>query len=291
MTITEIKISSWNELKNIISEFNPVKDNELNKFWCFRGQENSKWGLSSSLERGELYVSEKSLLDKFKRYAHLYTDVKKIGSTLEWLSLMQHHGAPTRLLDWTKSPYIATFFALNNTAVAKGFSVLWAVNTFPLMDELRRKFKKNKRFSFLGDEKYFFQNLISDKDFTNLFLTDWNEEGNEFFPYVLPVIPYHSHQRITIQQGLFLCPTRTSSKLSYITFEQNLIKAFEHNEMEDSVKKFLIPKKLKAEIINELNYMNINDATLFPGLDGFSKFIGKEALLYHDNYKAKYHLK
>lgn len=294
MNITEIKISNWDELKTLISEFNPMKNiSGLNSFWCFRGQGDSKWGLSTSLERNGLYLNEKSLLDKFKRNAHLYTNIKEIDSTLEWLSLMQHHGTPTRLLDWTKSPYIATFFALNSTVVEKGYSALWAINTFPLMDKLRQKFKRNKRYFFVGEERYFFENLITDKQFVNLFLTDWNEEGNEFFPHVLPVIPYHSHKRITIQQGLFLCPTRVAVKTIPIetTFEQNLTLAFEGLNMEESVKKYLIPKKLKAEIISELNYMNINDATLFPGLDGFARFLGKEALLQHEDDKGKYMIK
>jgi len=48
----------------------------------------------------------------------------------------------------------------------------------------------------------------------------------------------------------------------------------------------LIPVELKPKIIMELNHMNINDATLFPGIEGYSKFLKKQYSLDNERRKA-----
>jgi hypothetical protein len=62
----------------------------------------------------------------FKRKAHQFLHhVPALDDDLQWLALMQHHGAPTRLLDLTWSPYVAAFFALE---CATGDAAVWAFN-------------------------------------------------------------------------------------------------------------------------------------------------------------------
>src|SRR5205823_7935870 len=71
---------------------------------------------------------EQHLLRQFQRRLHQYVSViPEVDDTLEWLALMQHHGAPTRLLDWTKSPFVAVYFAVE-TATARTPSAVWIVN-------------------------------------------------------------------------------------------------------------------------------------------------------------------
>jgi len=77
--------------------------------WVFRGQGNHSWGLTSSLERQVTNLGldqsdapdiERGLLRRFKRQCHQYVDsVPRDNERLEWMALMQHHGAPTRILD------------------------------------------------------------------------------------------------------------------------------------------------------------------------------------------------
>jgi FRG domain-containing protein len=102
--------------------------------WAFRGQENERWTLEPSLERlAHCYKDitaddEMYALRAFKRRAHHYLrDLPGKRDELEWLALLRHHGAPTRLLDWTRSPYVAAFFA---TAEAndKYNSAIWAID-------------------------------------------------------------------------------------------------------------------------------------------------------------------
>ena len=86
--------------------------------YLFRGQRDSRWELQTTLERYtppnmKASDAELRLLHEFKRRAHTYLQPQHIPAkddSGEWLALMQHFGAPTRLLDVTESPYVAVYF-------------------------------------------------------------------------------------------------------------------------------------------------------------------------------------
>ena len=64
---------------------------------------------------------------EFQRRAHHYlNDVPPLGECIEWLALIQHYSGPTRLLDFTHSPYVAAFFAMEK---AEHDAVVWAIDT------------------------------------------------------------------------------------------------------------------------------------------------------------------
>ncbi len=121
------KFSSWDD-------FTDKMAGPTYKGWAFRGQADSTWRLMSTLGRYlNAYIAEKHWEDQeerinrlFQRKAHLFlTHIPDPADTFQWLALMQHHGAPTRLLDFTWSPYVAAFFALER-ATKEG--VVWALN-------------------------------------------------------------------------------------------------------------------------------------------------------------------
>lgn len=97
--------------------------NELPNNFIYRGQADAAWPLKSSLERviGAEWSAEKAqkfedyALQQFRSKFHLYDhENSHPASKLAWLSVMQHYGVPTRLLDFTESPYIALYFALES---------------------------------------------------------------------------------------------------------------------------------------------------------------------------------
>ena len=91
----------------------------------FRGQGNIKWKLLPYLAReGSLLKAEGSLIARFKQDATLLID-RHQEREWDWLTIMQHHGAPTRLLDWTESPLVALYFSVYEQFKSDG--ALWSM--------------------------------------------------------------------------------------------------------------------------------------------------------------------
>jgi len=113
---SEVPVDDWQHAKATLRTF-PLS-------WIFRGQSKGDWLLVTSLERATSWapgsLTENIISDAFRRQAHNYVASHSLPKdTLEWWALMHHHGAPTRLLDWTESAYVAAFFALDeaNSAI------------------------------------------------------------------------------------------------------------------------------------------------------------------------------
>src|SRR5262245_30744213 len=103
--------------------------------WIYRGQRCSDWQIKSSIERffeREAISTirrekvETELRRDFMRAYHHYGDhIPREERVIEWASLMQHHGAPTRFADFTYSLYIAAYFALE---AADGDCAVWCID-------------------------------------------------------------------------------------------------------------------------------------------------------------------
>ena len=134
---------SWYKSKTIntwpyLSSFLVQRKREWGNDWIFRGQQDSAWGLETSLERAsvrrfgirhkELPEIEAKLLREFKRHSIPYREnFPSDEDLLEWIALMQHHGTPTRLQDWTYSLYVALFFAVESAAPGQE-AAIWCIN-------------------------------------------------------------------------------------------------------------------------------------------------------------------
>ncbi|ASI90781.1 FRG domain-containing protein [Vibrio mediterranei] len=109
----EVRVKSFSELHDALSEYR--KDNR----WVFRGHGDIGWELIP--KAGRKPYSEKDDLDYFdawKRRAVEFISGEKPQNDWEWLAIAQHHGLPTRLMDWTYNPLVAAYFATLDVSTA-----------------------------------------------------------------------------------------------------------------------------------------------------------------------------
>lgn len=281
---------SWSDIYKSYMKFS-----ESGKQWIFRGQESSGWRLRSTLERAivkyglgtkdfpnpckkdylrenllyqgilkqglqgrdqhDAYNIELALLRKFKRQCFLYTSQPpEDENIMEWLALMRHYLAPTRLIDWTYSFFVALFFAIEN---ASSNAAIWALDTDWLQEQVGKYFP-DERDIFDRDQH------IKKETFKELFTQDKAKA------IVYAVNPYRRNERLSIQQGIFLCPGRID-----IPFEDNLVGLLSKQNARKYFKKLSINLNCttRNEILRHLSGMNVSRAALFPGLEGFARSI------------------
>lgn len=252
--VVQRTIQSWDEFIGIIQGWQGFRN------WCFRGQANTEWSLRSSLSRHievskvseKVWPLQESRIRRiFQRKSHLFLDDLPGNDELEWLALMQHHGAPTRLLDFTWSPYVAAFFALER---ATSDAAIWAVN-LPLLWTIHNRHK----ISGIRVDQ-------ADPRVRNAFESYYSPNRHAF---VWQGDPFRMPQRVVAQSGTFL----VSGHLG-MTIEDILAGYPDSGEL--LVKFVLQTSKLRAEAMASLYSMNITQATLFPGLDGLARSMAYE---------------
>lgn len=262
MTFANNKVEPWDAFIERIKELSTSSDK-----WVYRGH-TEDYELSTSLERAQKYFDikgsdlpgiEEQLIRNFRRRFQGERDEDLNKDKLYCISLMQHHGAPTRLLDFTWSPYIGVFFALESSKnppyKPKDMPVLWCIH----IDWIESEVKKIVDNKLLGgrwcDEKR------NDETFVPMYM---NKRRKQF---VYLENPIRLNTRLVIQQGIFLCPGDISC-----SFEDNLKSLKGWYDKKNVVKiSFDFTKQERKIALQELNRMNINQASLFPGLDGYSR--------------------
>jgi hypothetical protein len=266
----ELKINNWKELIEFFDKFNWSEN--YSRDWIFRGESDDSRAITPSLERlykdnlGSMSQAEKLSLNHFRRR---YRGKFKPNNSLEWLSLMQHYGAPTRLVDFTYSWYIALFFAIESLS-AKNAS-LWCINLQELKNTINIKGINSNAIHPIIFDAY-------EKEVCNLI--DNHSKGYKF---TIPVEPQLLNERIHIQQGLFLINGSWTTKFSDILFEtlkvkstpeeKNLNYVTETKVDEVKIFKLVINNQIKKDLIKELFKMNISRETIYPGIEGFAQSI------------------
>lgn len=306
--MNEIHVENWNHLQSLL--FEDTKDEALGRYrspYVFRGQSDVEYDLRTSLIRlieertedaetppvEEYENIESHLLRNFSKYAH-----REVPSQSVWhlLSVAQHHGLPTRLLDWTFSPLVAAHFATENTRKFDSEGVIWRIDhtkaheqlpeelayvletedsnlfTVDMLDGsvesmLERRGELNDAgtevdatTSVLGIGGKFSKSETTPISFPSLrdSLADFDELG-EFVAFFEPP---SLDERIVNQSALFSVMPGPSLRLDEWLES--------HPEVGD---KIVVPADLKPQIRDYLDQANVTERVLFPGLDGLADWL------------------
>ena len=217
MEISEKKVRSFEAFHEIIANLSGGYE------WIFRGHSDATWQLISRAGRSP-YVrnNERALFNAWKRRAAEY--VNGVGLTdWDWMALAQHHGFPTRLLDWTSNPLVAAYFALRDPHFEND-AVVFALRT--------------------------------DRTFTS------NSDTNPINTKGLGrVRPNAINARISRQHSIFTIHAPVYEKLE------------EQMQSDDSIIKIIIERDVAPRVLSILDRYGVNDSTVFPDLEGLSRYL------------------
>jgi hypothetical protein len=196
---------------------------------------------------------EDQLLREFKRHYHRYSVSSPDWSDdFRWLALIQHHGGPTRLLDFSYSFYAGVYFALRHAGPTTDAG-LWLVDHDGLWGLLQSRLSSEVLAVLNADDG-------KGPESARVLLKE-NHAG------VMPVNPLGVDERMAVQQAVFLMPLDLSR-----TF-QNVLDEYLGNEHQHLAQKWRLQLPLKdlREALNELQRMNLTELSLFPGVDGLAR--------------------
>ncbi len=253
--MNDIRVSSWSELNEQLYEGSWKE--ELRHFrtdFAFRGMSQATRTLQTRLKRlhGDYAEVEGHLLRNLRKYAQ--RNAVPDDLVWNWLALAQHHGLPTRLLDWTYSPYVAMHFVTADLTQYDQDGIIWCVDYVKTNHLLPGKLKAilKKQGSNVFTVDMLSKAAKSLAGFQKLYPTD----------FVIFFEPPSLDDRIVNQYALFTMMSNPSADL-----DQWL------GEHPDLYRRITIPHTLKWEIRDKLDQANITERVLFPGLDGLSRWL------------------
>ena len=246
--------------------------NDLSNNFFYRGQADASWRLMSSLERviGDDWSTEKAQkfedfsLKQFCSKFHLY-DRENIQpeSKLAWLSIMQHYGVPTRLLDFTESPYVALYFALESyNPQSQRDLALYAIDYSAILEQSIQHIRSKD-----GEFKETRATVFDKQDETF-------EKVVDRFSYDIAWVaePKLLNARLDKQAGSFLLSGNRGMRIEEVLGLPLYAAA--------DILKFVIPAELYRGIFPLLRKMNITSKSLYGDLDGLARSIRMQMQIY-----------
>lgn len=251
----EHRIESWEQLNSLL--YGNIFDKRIGRHrspFAYRGLgRTSEELLTSLMSLGpDAAALEGHLLRNFRKYAH--RDAVATDSVWDWLALAQHHGLPTRMLDWSYSPQVAMHFATQDLKDYDKDGVIWCVRYVTIKDSLPKSL--HKMLEQEGSDVFTVELLNQ----SAASLQGLESIQKEPFPMFLE--PPSLDVRIVNQSALFSLMSSPTAKL-----DQWL------DSRPEVYFRVVVPAGLKWEIRDKLDQAGTTERVLFPGLDGLSRWL------------------
>ena len=261
----ELKLNDWKQFVDYV--YQDLLEYEK---YVWRGQRCDDWKLVPTIDRLiqngsvsqlEHHKFQTQHLENFKLAVRgrRGSNPSKICDENDWWALGQHHGLATPLLDWTKSPFVAAFFAFIETGTSQTeYRAIFALHQPTIEEQAKEKcFNENLSRAEQREE--------ADRMGRSLGILNLAKHHAE--PELIFIRPFSDeNQRLLNQSGLF---TRSLTKESIESWVSSNHSAGDKGK---TLIKFLIPNKEREKCLRTLNRMNINPLSLFPDLSGSSKY-------------------
>ena len=260
--ISEVRIETMQQMMELISQqqYRPELKRHRD-LRIYRGENNSAFTLCTSLQRNckshSKYL-EGPMLQNFTKYAVLEEPIIE-DNVWKQMIVGQHHGFPTRLLDWSFSPLMALHFATSESYLDNmdaHDAVVWRIDVHELHDRLPEKYQK-----------------IMQKYCTTVFSVDMLQEVCDSLDQydedmkednMLVIEPPSLDRRIISQYSFF----------TVVPLGMRDIEAFLDTNTHETAR-YVIAKELRWQIRDFLDHQNITERMVYPGLDGLSRWLGR----------------
>ncbi|WP_063780775.1 FRG domain-containing protein [Nonomuraea sp. SBT364] len=246
------EVSSWRDLDDAVARASePRGTGHAHSAMVFRGLARASYTHVSSLSRlrGDYAALERHLVRNFRKYAHC----RRPGSTVwDWLALGQHHGLPTRLLDWTFSPLVALHFATaswpEDDAVLLGVDCHAAHRLLP--EPMRAELDREGALLFTTE---MLAAVAGD-------LPSFDRLSEE--PFLVFFEPPSLDERVVNQSSVLSAMSRPTHQVQeWLGEHPGLWRAWS------------IPAPVKAEVRERLDQAGVTERVLLPGLDGLAAWL------------------
>ena len=261
--MSEVRVESWEQLNECLYEGSWYQPHgRFRSPFAFRGLPDWRYDRRTSLDRlgGRYAPIEDDLLRNFRKYG------SRMESSLQdswwnWLAMGQHHGLPTRLLDWTFSPYVALHFVTTKADLFSTDGVIWCIDFI----KVRRYLPASLKAILKKDDAVFFTAEMLDGFAPTLeeFDARVKRDGQEC---VIFFEPPSLDDRIVNQAALFSMMSSPQLQLEQWLQERE-------GEQPGMFRKIIVPAVLKWEVRDKLDMANITERVMFPGLDGLGAWL------------------
>ena len=255
-------IHTLDEVTALLFEGEQGADGRSRSPFYYRGMPDKDFDISTSLSRncgGMSEMMELPMLESFAKYVSII-DPTINESVWKAMVVGQHHGLPTRLVDWTHSALVALHFSVtevNLEDLSRRDCVVWRIDARELNRKLPGKYRKaleqKKTLSFTLPMLMEVAGSIAEYD------QDMDQES------MVLIEPPSIDQRIVTQYSFFtMLPRGVDDLIPFLD---------QHTE---HTVKYVIDRKLRWELRDILDRLNLNERTIYPGIDGIAKWLARQ---------------